>query len=69
MDWGMSHPLNHAITCHHEFVPPFLWATMEKQLYKSPNPAPGGGGYSLIWPIRVCTAEQGMVFTFQGHES
>ena len=24
---------------------------------------PGGvGGHSLIWPIRVCAAEQGMVF-------
>ena len=22
----------------------------------------GGGGHSLIWPIRVCAAEQGMVF-------
>ena len=22
----------------------------------------GGGGYSLIWPIRRCTAGQGMVF-------
>ena len=23
---------------------------------------PGGAGQSLIWPIRVCAAEQGMVF-------
>ena len=23
---------------------------------------PRGGGYSLIWPIQVCAAEQGMVF-------
>ena len=23
---------------------------------------PGGGGYSHIWHIRVCAAEQGMVF-------
>ena len=23
---------------------------------------PGGGEHSLIWPIRVCAAEQGMVF-------
>ena len=23
---------------------------------------PGEGGHSLIWPIRVCAAEQGMVF-------
>ena len=23
---------------------------------------PGGGGYSLIWPIRGCAAGQGMVF-------
>ena len=22
----------------------------------------GGGGGSLLWPIRVCAAEQGMVF-------
>ena len=22
----------------------------------------GGGGVSLIWPIRICAAEQGMVF-------
>ena len=23
---------------------------------------PGEGGYSLIWPIRGCTTERGMVF-------
>ena len=23
---------------------------------------PGGGGYSHIWPIRVCAAQQGMFF-------
>ena len=22
----------------------------------------GGGGHSLIWPLRECAAEQGMVF-------
>ena len=25
-------------------------------------PAPRGGGYSLIWPVRGCAAGQGMVF-------
>ena len=24
--------------------------------------AGGGGGHSLIWPLRECAAEQGMVF-------
>ena len=26
------------------------------------HPWVGGGGYSLIWPIRGCAAEQDMVF-------
>ena len=26
------------------------------------HPRGGGGGYSLIWPIRGCAAGQGMVF-------
>ena len=36
-----------------------------KVIYFQVNLTPkggGGGGDSLIWPIRVCAAEQGMVF-------
>ena len=27
-----------------------------------PDLSPGRGWHSIIWPMRVCTAEQGMVF-------
>ena len=38
------------------------WPESLKELENSGQKVPGGGGYSHIWAIQVCAAQQGMVF-------
>ena len=40
----MSHLLNHPITCHREFFPPFLWPQWQNSCTKALTPPRGEGG-------------------------